>query len=123
MSLPKVLFADDEAKICEYFQLLLSDEATVMTATTIDEALSIYASQGPFDAVVCDYRFDHPGEKRTGLDLLATLELNPEQVFIALCSAYNPPESKLVDTIMYYPKPFDEDVILEDIKVFIDNRN
>jgi len=108
-SLPVILYVDDEPGARKYFQRALEDQATVLTAASVDEAKALLEQHGEQLAVlVSDQRM--PGANGNAL-LFHAWERYPQTVRI-LTTAY----SELAQTVeainqgrihRYLPKPWD----------------
>jgi two-component system, response regulator PhcR len=80
-----ILMVDDEPQACKWFARLYGDEFTVLTASSVDEALALLAERGHEVAVLLtDYSM--PG--RNGLELLSEVRQSYGHVGRLLVSAY-----------------------------------
>lgn len=80
-----ILMVDDEPHACKWFARLYGDEFTVLTASSVDEALALLATRGHEVAVLLtDYSM--PG--RNGLALLSEVRRSYGHVGRVLVSAY-----------------------------------
>ena len=80
-----ILFVDDEPQACKWFARLFSDEFSILTVASVDEALRTLRERGPEIAVlVTDYRMP----SRDGLALLITAQREHRHVVRLLATAY-----------------------------------
>jgi two-component system response regulator PhcR len=80
-----ILVVDDEPQACKWFARLFSDEFTILTALSVDEALTLLAERGQEVGVVLT---DYSMPVRNGLDLLSALRTAHPHVSRLLISAY-----------------------------------
>ena len=82
---PTILFVDDEPQSCKWFARTFSDEFTVLTATGVDEALTLLHQHDQAVALlVTDYRMP----QRNGLDLLQAVQHDFKHLVRLLATAY-----------------------------------
>jgi len=105
-----ILFVDDEPQACKWFARLFSDEFTILTAGSADEALRTLRERGPAIAVlVTDYRM--PG--RDGLALLNAARQDHRHVVRLLATAYAEKDVAVAAinqgrVVQILEKPFDD---------------
>jgi DNA-binding NtrC family response regulator len=117
----RVLYIDDEELSLKYFNLILREKFDITITPLLAQAYNLIDSGETYDAIIVDYRFDTPGEKRTGLQFLHDYNFDTDKMFIALCSAYDSAEfdkTELTDNINFFNKPIDYTVIGSNIDVF-----
>jgi DNA-binding NtrC family response regulator len=77
----RILFVDDEPKVLQAFERQLSDKFEVHTAAAPDLGLRILGEEGPYAAVVSDFRMPH----MNGTQFLARVkQLTPDTVRLML---------------------------------------
>ena len=80
-----ILFVDDEASSRKWFALTFGDEFTVITASGVQEALTLLAEHGDdFAVLVTDYRMP----ERDGMNLLRTVQRDFRHLVRLLATAY-----------------------------------
>ncbi|UUZ62075.1 response regulator [Polaromonas sp. P1-6] len=110
-----VLFVDDEPQTCKWFTRLFSNEFSIITACSVDEALQAAAERGPEIAVlVTDYRMP----VRNGLDLLYAAQRDHRHVVRLLATAYAEKDVAVAAinqgrVLQILEKPFDESQVRE----------
>ncbi|MGH8820297.1 MAG: hybrid sensor histidine kinase/response regulator [Rhodoferax sp.] len=83
--LPVILFVDDEPQSCKWFARTFADEFNVLTATSVDDALTLLREHGRSVALlVTDYRMP----QRNGLDLLLAVQRDHRHLVRLLATAY-----------------------------------
>ena len=83
--LPVILFVDDEPQSCKWFARTFADEFKVLTATSVDDALTLLRERGQSVALlVTDYRMP----QRNGLDLLLAVQRDHKHLVRLLATAY-----------------------------------
>ena len=80
-----ILVVDDEAQACKWFARLFADEFTVLTATSVDDALALLSERGDEVGVVLT---DYSMPVRNGVDLLSALRTAYPHIARLLISAY-----------------------------------
>lgn len=119
-----VLFVDDEPQTCKWFARLFSNEFSIITACSVDEALQALRERGPDIAVlVTDYRMP----VRNGLDLLHAAQRDHRHVVRLLATAYAEKDVAVAAinqgrVLQILEKPFDElqvrEVLREALETF-----
>lgn len=119
-----VLFVDDEPQTCKWFTRLFSNEFSIITACSVDEALQALRERGPEIAVlVTDYRMP----VRNGLDLLYAAQRDHRHVVRLLATAYAEKDVAVAAinqgrVLQILEKPFDElqvrEVLREALETF-----
>ena len=110
-----VLFVDDEPQACKWFARLFSNEFSIITACSVDEALQALRERGPEIAVlVTDYRMP----VRNGLDLLHAAQRDHRHVVRLLATAYAEKDVAVAAinqgrVLQILEKPFDESQVRE----------
>ena len=105
-----ILFVDDEPQGCKWFARLFSDEFSIITAGSADEALHMLKERGAEVAVlVTDYRMP----VRDGIDLLTVAQRDHRHVVRLLATAYADKEVALAAinqgrVLQILEKPFDD---------------
>ncbi len=80
-----ILFVDDEASSRKWFALTFGDEFTVITASGVQQALTLLAEHGDdFAVLVTDYRMP----ERDGMNLLRTVQRDFRHLVRLLATAY-----------------------------------
>jgi two-component system response regulator PhcR len=80
-----ILFVDDEASSRKWFALTFGDEFTVVTASGVQEALTLLAAHGDdFAVLVTDYRMP----ERDGMNLLRVVQRDFRHLVRLLATAY-----------------------------------
>jgi CheY-like chemotaxis protein len=69
----RVLVADDDAAVCSLLKLVLKPLANITTVHDAESALSVLASEPPFDAIISDFML--PGI--TGIEFIQRLRAEP----------------------------------------------
>ena len=110
-----ILFVDDEPQACKWFARLFSDEFSILTVGSVDEALRTLRERGPEIAVlVTDYRMP----SRDGLALLITAQREHRHVVRLLATAYAEKDVAIAAinqgrVLRILEKPFDEAQVRE----------
>jgi two-component system, response regulator PhcR len=113
-----ILYVDDEPQTRKWFARLFSDEFSILTASSVDQALQLLRERGPEIAVlVTDYRM--PG--RDGLALLNTAQREHRHVVRLLASAYAEKDVAIAAinqgrVLRILEKPFDEALVREALR-------
>jgi two-component system response regulator PhcR len=117
-----ILFVDDEPQACKWFVRLFSNEFSILTASSADEAEATLKERAAEIAVlVTDFRM--PG--RNGLSLLTAAQTNHRHVVRLMATAYAEKDVAVaainqgrVQRIL--EKPFDETLVREALRQAID---
>ena len=113
-----ILFVDDEPQACKWFARLFSDEFSILTVASVDEALRTLRERGPEIAVlVTDYRMP----SRDGLALLITAQREHRHVVRLLATAYAEKDVAIAAinqgrVLRILEKPFDEVQVREALR-------
>ncbi len=105
-----ILFVDDEPQACKWFSRLFSDEFSIVTAGSADEALGVLGARHSEIAVlVTDYRMP----LRNGLALLEAAQIGHRHVVRLLATAYADKDVAVAAinqgrVMQILEKPFDE---------------
>ncbi|MES2771280.1 MAG: response regulator [Pseudomonadota bacterium] len=118
----KVLFVDDEAMAVKYFKQTLEDSLTVLTAGSVDEAITILdAEHAQIGVLVTDQRM--PGKQ--GVALLHYAREHYPQITRILATAFSDLSDAIAavnsgEIFRYIKKPWDPDQLIVDIKIAMD---
>jgi CheY-like chemotaxis protein len=106
----RILLVEDQEALRSLFVAVLSKDGHIVDSVAGgDEAMRLYSSQGPYDAVLTD--IDHPG--LNGRDLAHQIQAkNPDQRVGFLTAYVLPPE------LPSLKKPFSGEELLSFVKTF-----
>jgi two-component system, response regulator PhcR len=113
-----ILFVDDEPQACKWFARLFSDEFSILTVGSVDEALRTLRERGAEIAVlVTDYRMP----SRDGLALLITAQREHRHVVRLLATAYAEKDVAIAAinqgrVLRILEKPFDDIQVREALR-------
>jgi two-component system, response regulator PhcR len=113
-----ILFVDDEAQARKWFARSFSDEFSILTVGSVDEALGTLRERGPEIAVlVTDYRMP----SRDGLALLITAQREHRHVVRLLATAYAEKDVAIAAinegrVLRILEKPFDDVQVREALR-------
>jgi two-component system, response regulator PhcR len=113
-----ILFVDDEPQACKWFARLFSNEFSILTVGSVDEALRTLRERGAEIAVlVTDYRMPN----RDGLALLITAQREHRHVVRLLATAYAEKDVAIAAinegrVLRILEKPFDDVQVREALR-------
>jgi two-component system, response regulator PhcR len=113
-----ILYVDDEPQACKWFARLFSDEFSILTVASVDEALQTLRERGAEIAVlVTDYRMP----SRDGVALLITAQREHRHVVRLLATAYADKDVAIAAinegrVLRILEKPFDGEQVREALR-------
>lgn len=113
-----ILYVDDEDMALKYFQRAMARQATVHTASSVDAAMELLASEGErIGVLVTDQRM--PG--RTGVDLLRAVRRDHPGIVRLLTTAYSDLDDAIEavnrgEIFRYITKPWDIKLLQSELR-------
>jgi DNA-binding NtrC family response regulator len=119
----KVLVVDDEQKMCEFLELVLSQDGhQVLAATSGEQALDIIKSNPDLDVIVTDLMMP----KITGMEVLEEAKRMLPDTPVIMITGYSTVENAVqamkAGAFDYLPKPFKVDEVKLVVKKALDRR-
>jgi len=117
MTLPKVLYVDDEPINLELLQLTFMNELEVVTATSAREGLEILDSQPEIHVIISDLKMP----EMNGLDFIKEIKKKNRKKVCMLLTGFMESEIMLEGfnkelIFRYVMKPWNRDELIETIK-------
>ena len=117
MTLPKVLYVDDEPINLELLQLTFMNELEVVTATSAREGLEILDSQPEIHVIISDLKMP----EMNGLDFIKEIKKKNRKKVCMLLTGFMESEIMLEGfnkelIFRYLMKPWNRDELIETIK-------
>lgn len=94
-----VLIVDDEAMLTRVLERLLSEEHTVTTVNSVENALPLFEAGQRFDAIVCDLMMPRMSGMDLHARLLASAPGQAERMIFASGGAFTPAAVSFLDSV------------------------